>query len=65
MDDTDGRNFPLAFLSELFQKCLNVALNGLKGVNGISDDTNVYGSGDTVETANHGHDKNITAWLWA
>ena len=49
--------------SELFQKRLNIALDGLDGVIGLSDDVIIYGSGDTVEAATPDHDTNLTALL--
>ncbi|PVD25369.1 hypothetical protein C0Q70_15869 [Pomacea canaliculata] len=49
--------------SELFQKRLNIALEGLHGVIGVSDDIVIYGSGHTTEEASVDHDKNLIALL--
>lgn len=49
--------------SELFQKRLNIALEGLHGVIGVSEDIVIYGSGHTTEEASVDHDKNLIELL--
>jgi hypothetical protein len=55
--------FGTSVSSELFQKRLTVALDGLDGVIGVSDDIIVYGSGDSANAATSDHDKNLIALL--
>ena len=55
--------FGLAVSSEIFQKRLNTALEGLKGVVCVADDILVYGSGNTDEEANTDHDRNVCGLL--
>ncbi|PVD22378.1 hypothetical protein C0Q70_18188 [Pomacea canaliculata] len=45
--------------SELFQKRLNIAIEGLHGVIPVSYDIVIYGSGHTTEEASVDHDKNL------
>lgn len=45
--------------SEIFQKRLHQALEGLLGVACIAEDILVYGVGDTLEGATLDHDKNL------
>ncbi|XP_025116192.1 uncharacterized protein K02A2.6-like [Pomacea canaliculata] len=49
--------------SELFQKRLNIALEGLHGVIGVSEDIVIYGSGHTTEESSVDHDKNLIELL--
>ena len=49
--------------SEIFQKRLLQALEGLVGVACIADDILIYGVGDTLEEATQDHDKNLTSLL--
>ena len=49
--------------SEIFQKRLLSALEGLNGVLCIADDLNLYGIGNTTADALHSHDANLTALL--
>ena len=49
--------FGLAVSSEIFQKRLQVALEGLPGVACIADDILVYGVGDTKVEADDDHDR--------
>ena len=55
--------FGLAVSSEIFQKRLNAALEGLKGVVCVADDILVYGSGNTDEEANADHDRKVCSLL--
>ena len=48
--------FGIKVTSEIFQKHLNQALEGLVGVLLIADDIVVYGCRDTVEEAQRDHD---------
>ena len=49
--------FGLSASSEIFQKRLHQALEGLLGVACIADDILVYGAGDTLEEATLDHDR--------
>ena len=49
--------------SEIFQKCLVQALEGLVGVACIADDILIYGVGDTLDEARQDHDKNLSLLL--
>ena len=53
--------FGLSVSSEIFQKRVNKAIEGLSGVLGITDDILVYGISDTEDTANADHDRNLKA----
>ena len=53
--------FGLSASSEIFQKRVNQALEGLNGVLDIVDDILVYGIGESIEEANADHDKNLEA----
>ena len=55
--------FGTSVSSELFQKRLDQALEGLSGVLGVSDDIVVYGEGDDDEPVSKDHDRNLTALL--
>lgn len=55
--------FGTSVSSEIFQKRLNDALEGLDGVIGVSDDIIVYGSGDSEEEAAVDHDNNLSRLL--
>ena len=48
--------FGTSMSSELFQKRLDQALEGLSGVIGVSDDIIVYGEGDDFESATKDHE---------
>ena len=49
--------------SEIFQKRINQALDGLNGVLNIADDILVYGVGNTIDEANADHNRNLEALL--
>ena len=51
--------FGLSVSSEIFQKRVNQALDGLEGVLDIVDDVLIYGYGDTEEQANADHDRKL------
>lgn len=51
--------FGLNVSSEIFQKRLLQALEGLEGVICITDDIIVYGAGDNSEDASRNHDRNL------
>ena len=55
--------FGLSVSSEIFQKRVNQATEGLSGVLGITDDILVFGKGETVKEAEADHDKNLHALL--
>ena len=55
--------FGLSVSSEIFQKRVNQALEGLDGVLDIVDDILIYGKGSTEEEANADHDRNLEALL--
>ena len=55
--------FGLSASSEIFQKRLHQALEGLLGVACIADDILVYGVGDTLEEAMLNHDQNLASLL--
>ena len=55
--------FGLKVSSEIFQKRLTTALDGLNGVKCIADDITVLGIGDTYEEACTDHDMNMEAFL--
>ncbi len=55
--------FGLSVSSEIFQKRVNQAIEGLSGVLGITDDIVVFGKGETVKEAEADHDKNLHALL--
>ena len=55
--------FSTSLSSEMFQKCLDQALEGLSSVLGVSDNIFVYGEGDDHESATKNHDRNLTALL--
>ena len=55
--------FGLSASSEIFQKRLHQALEGLLGVACIADDILVYGVGDTLEEATLDHDQNLASLL--
>ena len=55
--------FGLSASSEIFQKPLHQALEGLLGVVFIADDILVYGDGDTLEEATLDHDLNLASLL--
>ena len=48
---------------EIFQAKIQETLLGLPGVACIADDILIYGCGDTVEQAEHDHDRNMIALL--
>ena len=49
--------------AEIFQKHLNMALDGLESAYPIADDILVYGSGNSLEEANADHMKNLRSLL--
>ena len=55
--------FGLSVSPEIFQKRVNLVLEGLEGILNIADDILVYGVGDTVEQANADHDKKLEVLL--
>ena len=55
--------FGLCVSSEIFQKRLQAALEGLKGVLCIADDIVIYGVGKTKEEATRDHDKKLREFL--
>ncbi|KAK7098152.1 hypothetical protein V1264_002510 [Littorina saxatilis] len=55
--------FGTSVSSELFQKRLDQALEGLRGVIGVSDEIIVYGEGEDDKSATEDHDINLTALL--
>ena len=56
-------SFGLSVSSEIFQKRLLQALEGLVGIACIADDILIHGVGDTLEEATQDHDKNLTSLL--
>ena len=55
--------FGLYVSSEIFQKRLNMALEGLEGVMCVADDIIVYGTGDDIQHATEDHDKKLRELL--
>ena len=55
--------FGLNVSSEIFQKRLNMALEGLEGVMCVADDIIVYGTGDDIQHATEYHDKKLRELL--
>ena len=55
--------FGLSVSSEIFQKRLVQALEGIVGVACIADDILIYGIGDTLDEARQDHDKNLSLLL--
>jgi hypothetical protein len=55
--------FGLCVLSEIFQKRVNQALDGLEGTLNISDDILIYGVGETKEEADKDHDGKLVRLL--
>ena len=51
--------FGLNVSSEIFQKRLYMALEGLEGVMCVADDIIVYGTGDDIQHATEDHDKKL------
>ena len=49
--------------SEIFQKRVNQALEGLEGILNITDDILVYGVGDNENEARIDHDRRLEALL--
>ena len=56
-------SFGLSVSSEIFQKRVNQALEGLNGILNITDDILIYGVGDTDKEAQQDHDRNLEALL--
>ena len=56
-------SFGLSVSSEIFQKRLVQALEGIVGVACIADDILIYGIGDTLDDARQDHDKNLSLLL--
>ena len=57
--------FGLNVSSEIFQKRLNMALEGLEGVMCVADDIIVYGTGDDIPDATEDHDRQEAARIAA
>ena len=55
--------FGLSASSEIFQKRVSQALEGLEGILNITDDILVYGVGDTEDEACRDHDSKLEALL--
>ena len=55
--------FDLSASSEIFQKRVSQALEGLEGILNITDDILVYGVGDTEDEARRDHDSKLEALL--
>lgn len=55
--------FGMAVSSEIFQKKLHTALEGLDGVFCVADDILVYGEGDSDDVANADHDRKVRMML--
>ena len=55
--------FGLSASSEIFQKRINQALEGLEGILNITDDILIYGVGDNKEEARADHDRKLEALL--
>ena len=55
--------FGLSVSSEIFQKRLAQALEGIVGVACIADDILIYSIGDTLDDAMQDHDKNLLLLL--
>ena len=55
--------FGLSASSEIFQKRINQALEGLEGILNITDDILIYGVGDNQEEARADHDRKVEALL--
>ena len=55
--------FGLSVSSEIFQKRVNQAIEWLMGVLGINNDILVYGVGNTEDTADADHNRNLNALL--
>ena len=55
--------FGLSASSEIIQKRVSQALEGLNGILNITDDVLIYGVGDTQEEALADHDRNLEALL--
>ena len=55
--------FGLSVSSEIFQKRIHQALDGLSGLLDVHDDMVIYGVGDTDEQADADHDQNLEKFL--
>lgn len=55
--------FGLSASSEIFQKRVSQALEGLEGILNITDDILIYGVGDTEDEARRDHDRKLEALL--
>ena len=53
----------LSVSSEIFQKWIHQALDGLPGLLDVHDDMVIYGVGDTDEQADADHDRNLERFL--
>ena len=53
----------LSVSSEIFQKWIHQALDGLPGLLEVHDDMVIYGVGDTDEQADADHDRNLERFL--
>ena len=58
-----GLPFWASATSELFQKRLDQALEGLDGVTRVTDDITAWGKGNNLETTSQNHDDNLWALL--
>ena len=55
--------FGICSAPEVFQRQMHQVIEGLHGVEVVADDFVVVGFGDTEQTANMDHDKNVDAFL--
>ena len=55
--------FGLSVSSEIFQKRIHQALDGLPGLLDVHDDMVIYGAGDTDEQADADHNRNLERFL--
>ena len=55
--------FGISSASEEYQHRQHKALQGLRGVTSMADNTQVFGSGDTEKEAIIDHDRNLVALL--
>jgi len=55
--------FGVSSAPEISQRKMHKALEGLQGVDVITDDFLVWGFGDTVDEAVKDHDQNVAAFL--
>ena len=60
-EDTNGLPFGLSLSSDIFQRSVNQALEGLSGVLDITDDILIFG--DPEQKADEDHDNKLRALL--